>query len=46
MKAADLLGLAESLVTYGKQKGADQVEVLIGEGSEFSVDASFTKTSS
>ena len=34
----ELLGLAESLVAYGKQKGADQVEVLIGDGSEFSVD--------
>lgn len=34
----ELLGLADGLVAYGKQKGADEVEVLIGDGSEFSVD--------
>ena len=34
----NLLGLAESLVTYGRKKGADQVEVSIDQGSEFSVD--------
>jgi len=33
-----LLRLAEDLVAYGRKKGADQVEVSIGEGSEFSVD--------
>jgi len=39
MKKDDtLLHLAEELVTYGRQKGADQVEVSINEGSEFSVD--------
>ncbi len=33
-----LLSLAEGLVTYGRKKGADQVEISIGEGNEFSVD--------
>jgi len=33
-----LLRLAEDMVAYGKKKGADQVEVSIGEGSEFSVN--------
>ena len=34
----NLLRLAEDLVAYGRKKGADQVEVSVGEGSEFSVD--------
>ena len=33
-----LLRLAEDMVAYGRKKGADEVEVSIGEGSEFSVD--------
>ena len=33
-----LLDLAEELVSHGRKKGADQVEVLVDEGSEFSVD--------
>jgi len=33
-----LLRLAESLVAYGRKKGAHEVEVFIQEGSEFSVD--------
>ncbi len=32
------LGLAERLVRYGRQCGADELEVGIGEGDEFSVD--------
>ncbi len=34
----DLQGLAVDLVAYGKKLGADEVEVTIGEGHEFSVD--------
>ena len=34
----ELLGLAESLVKYGRKKGADEVEVNIGLSREFSVD--------
>lgn len=34
----NLLRLAEDLVAYGRKKDADQVEVSVGEGSEFSVD--------
>ncbi len=33
-----LMRLAEDMVAYGRKKGADEVEVSIGEGSEFSVD--------
>jgi len=33
-----LLNLAEDLVSYGRKKGADQVEISIGENSGFSVD--------
>jgi PmbA protein len=33
-----LLDLAEELVSHGRKKGADQIEVLVDEGSEFSVD--------
>ena len=32
------LRLAEELVAYGRKKGADEIEVSIGEGTEFSVD--------
>jgi PmbA protein len=38
MKPDDLLGLAEYLVSFGKKKGADQVEISILESSEFSLD--------
>ncbi len=31
----DLLGLAESLVGYGRKKGASEIEVTIAEGTEF-----------
>lgn len=34
----ELIGLAEKLVTYAKNKGADEVEVSLGQGTEFSVD--------
>lgn len=37
-KNNELLNLAEALVAYGRKKGADQVEVAIGEGTGFSVD--------
>ena len=33
-----LLKIAENLVRYGRKQGADQVEVSVGEGTEFSVD--------
>ena len=34
----ELLQLAEELVSYGRKKGANQVEVTISEGSNFSAD--------
>jgi PmbA protein len=34
----DLLGLAERLVDYGRRCGADEIEVGVGDGEEFSVD--------
>jgi len=34
----DLRGLAESLVAYGRGKGASEVEVIIQETSQFSVN--------
>jgi len=34
----DLTGLAESLVTFAKRNGADEVEIAIADGYEFSVD--------
>lgn len=34
----ELLGLAERLVRYGRICGADEIEVGIGDGTEFSVD--------
>ncbi|NOR15650.1 MAG: hypothetical protein GQ544_08100, partial [Candidatus Aminicenantes bacterium] len=33
-----LLDLAEHLVAYGRKKGADEIEVTVQEGNEFSVD--------
>ena len=35
---ADLLTLAERLVRFGKASGADEIEVGIGDGTEFAVD--------
>jgi PmbA protein len=37
-KTISLLDLAEHMVTYGLKKGADEIEVTVQEGSEFSVD--------
>jgi len=34
----ELTGLAESLVAYAKKQGADEAEVSLGQGTEFSVD--------
>lgn len=34
----DLLHLAEDLVAYGRKQGADEIQVAIDEGTEFSVD--------
>ncbi len=34
----DLKKLAENLLKYGRQKGADQMQVSINNGNEFSVD--------
>ena len=36
MRETSLSGLAESLVSYGTRRGADQVEVAIRTGSNFS----------
>ena len=36
--AAELPGLAESLVVFARSSGADEAEITIGDGSEFSVD--------
>jgi PmbA protein len=38
---ADLMELAEDLVNYGKRHGADEIEVSILDGYEFSVDVRF-----
>jgi PmbA protein len=38
MSTQNLLHLAEELVAFGRKNGASQAEVLIREGSEFSVD--------
>lgn len=35
---SNLLHLAEQMVAYGQKKGADEVQVSIGEGNEFSLD--------
>ncbi|MBN1550854.1 TldD/PmbA family protein [bacterium] len=37
-KQKQLLDLAESLVSYGRKKGADEVQVRVSDGSDFSVD--------
>jgi PmbA protein len=37
-KQPDLIGLAERLVAFGRSNGADEIEVGIGDGYEFSVD--------
>ena len=34
----DLLALAERMVAYGRANGADEIEVSVGDGTEFSVD--------
>ena len=39
----DLLRLAENLVVFGKRHGADEVEIAIADGSEFSVDVRLGK---
>lgn len=50
MKKSDnsgpLTGLAENLVTYSRAHGADEVEVAISDGSEFSVDVRLEKIES
>jgi len=38
MKNDNLIKAAENLVAFGRKKGADQIEVSIGEGNEFSLD--------
>ena len=38
MTNKNLLHLAEELVVYGRKKGADEIEVSIGEAKEFSVE--------
>jgi PmbA protein len=42
-KASEMLGLAESLVAFGKTSGADEVEIHIAEGTEFNVDVRLGK---
>jgi PmbA protein len=37
-KTENLMALAESLVAYGRKKGAGEIEVSINEGSQFSVN--------
>jgi len=37
-RADDLPALAERIVRFGRSCGADEVEVSVGEGTEFSVD--------
>ncbi len=37
-QAAELRGLAESLVVFARSSGADEAEITIGDGSEFGVD--------
>jgi PmbA protein len=37
-QSKELLDLAESLVAFGRKSGADEIEVAIGDGREFSVD--------
>jgi PmbA protein len=38
MSNENLMKLAEDLVAFGRKKGATQIEVSVGEGSEFSLD--------
>lgn len=38
MKNRNLMSFGESLVEFGKKKGADEVEIVIGDSSEFSVE--------
>jgi PmbA protein len=42
-KTSEMLGLAESLVAFGKSSGADEVEIHISEGTEFNVDVRLGK---
>jgi PmbA protein len=37
-KSSDLMALAEKLVTYARHRGADEIEVSIADGQEFSAD--------
>ncbi len=43
MNTNNLLELAEKLVDFGLKKGANEIEVSIGEGSEFTVDVRNTE---
>jgi len=36
-----LIGLTESMVAYGRKKGADEVQVTVNEGSELSIDVRY-----
>ena len=45
-ESGELIGLAESLVSYGRVNGADEVEVSIIDDSEFSVDVRLGKIES
>jgi PmbA protein len=42
-KTADLSGLAQNLVAFAKSSGADEAEITIGDGYEFSVDVRLGK---
>lgn len=44
--SGELIGLAESLVSYGRVNGADEIEVSIIDDSEFSVDVRLGKIES
>jgi PmbA protein len=43
-QTAELNGLAENLVAFAKSSGADEVEIGIGDGYEFSVDVRLGRT--
>ncbi|MCK4264357.1 MAG: hypothetical protein KAX27_05375, partial [Candidatus Aminicenantes bacterium] len=45
-ESGELIGLAESLVSYGRVNGSDEVEVSIIDDSEFSVDVRLGKIES
>ena len=45
-KSHELLALAESLVTFGRSQGTDEMEVSIMDGLEFSVDVRLGKIES